>query len=203
MQITVQLDTKEFVDRMDRAAVDMVRGLRSAVDKTARTARREAIKEAAKDEGVTIREAGKGQPLVKASTQYSLSASWTIKPVFVNVMKTSGASLIRGEGLHASTYRLTGGGSADLNAPKAFRMGVSNADGALAFLRTRHGPGTHRGGGLRAISAEMTRTSMGQEDGAAAKLWKRTAERELKTLANAAVQRALDGAGASTDHGVN
>lgn len=203
MQITVQLDTRELVDRMDRAAVDMVRGLRSAVDKTARLARREAIREAARDEGVTIREAGKGQPLVKASTQYSLSASWTVKPQFVNVMRTSGASLMRGEGLRASTYRLTGGGSADLNAPRAFRMSVGNADGALAFLRTRHGPGTHRGGGIRAISAEMTRTSMSQDDGAAAKLWKRTAERELKTLASAAVQRALDGAGASNDHGVN
>ena len=201
VRITVTLDTTELVDRMDRAAADMLRGLRSAVDKTARSARRQAIAEAARDEGVTVREAGKGQPLVKGSTQFSLSASWTVKPTFVNILRTSGATQERGEGLHASTFRITGGRSASLSAQNAFRLSVANADGGLAFVRTRHGKGTHRGGGIRAISAEMTRTAMGQEDGAARRLWQRVAQRELKAAANAAVQRALDGAGASLDRG--
>ena len=82
--ITIRLDTKEFEARMNLAATEVVKGLRSVVDKTARAARREAIKFAAEDIGVSTTLAGKNQPLVKATTQGRLSASWTVKPVFVN-----------------------------------------------------------------------------------------------------------------------
>jgi hypothetical protein len=202
MNINVKLDVHELVQRMDIAPVEIMKGLRSAVDRTARAARREAIKEAARDEGVSIREAGKNQPLVRGSTQSSLSASWTVKPIFVNIMRVSGARLNRGTGLEASTFRITGGGSAHLLAPKAFGMRVGNTSAPLAFHRFQFGPGTHRRG-YRAMSAEMTRTAMGQEDGAARSVWHKVAKRELKVLAEAAVARALAGAQASNDHGID
>jgi hypothetical protein len=200
MQISVKLDVSQLVQRLDVAAAEAIKGLRSAVDKAARTARREALKEAARDAGLSVREMSKGQPLVRASTQSNLSASWSIVPVFTNMMRADTAVYARGEGLHASIYKLTGGKSSALSVPKAFSFPVSNSDMPLVFRRILHGPGTHRKG-IKSISGEMVRTAMSQEDGAARKVWKRVAERDLKALATVAVERALEGARASTDGG--
>ena len=63
---------------VEGASVEIIKGLRSAVDRSARLARREGIKTAAQDIGVSVAVAGKGQPLVRASTQSRLSASWTV-----------------------------------------------------------------------------------------------------------------------------
>jgi len=199
MNLTVKLDVSQLVNRMEGAAVELLKGLRNAVDRSARAARKDALNQAAADIGGGLRMAKTGMPLVKASSMGNLTASWTVPSKFTNATKISGMTLMKGVGLKMSTYRETGGPSANLLAPHAF--GLTTAAGVyLAMLRTKHGKGTHRGG-LRAVSAEMTRTSMEQQDGAAAIKWKRTATELLATSAAAAVQTALDGGHASSNAG--
>ena len=59
---------------------------------------------------------------------------------------------------------------------------------------------THRGG-IRSMSAEITKSGMGLEDGYPRREWTKFADRELTRLADAAVQAALDGRRANTDSG--
>lgn len=198
MQLSVHLDTRELEERMLGAAAEILRGLRNAVDRTARAARKGALAAASKDIGGTLAEAKKNQPVVRGSTQRNLAATWRVVPIFVNATSISNISISRTGGLKMSTYRFTGGKSADLFAPKAFEMNVGGR--RFAMLRTKRGLGTHRGG-LRAVSAEMTRTSMGQGDGYAAIEWKKTATELLASSASAAVQAALNGARASSNAG--
>jgi len=190
--ITVSFDCHQLTDRMNFAAREIVNGLRRAVDGAARAARKVALKAAASDEGAGLAYAKKNMPLVRGSTQSSLSATWTIPGSVIGIMHVSGATLTPGQGLTASTFRDTGGGSAALNVPEAFMLKVRNSDGSLAMLRFRHGVGSHRGG-IRSMSAEMTRTSMSQADAVPRKIWEKTASEQLATRGSAALEAALGG----------
>ena len=51
MNLSIKLDVHELTERCDFAAKEVLRGLRNAVDRSARAARREALTVAAKDIG--------------------------------------------------------------------------------------------------------------------------------------------------------
>ena len=142
----------------------------------------------------------KAVPPVKASTQTTLAADWTIDKQRVLINQTNGSILpVRNvSGLQASTFALTGGGSASLNVPKAFTIKV----GGKTLVMHRVGKGR---AAIRAIYAASPNTTMAQTDGAPRKVWERVAARELAVNLPIEVQQALDGRGggssATTDGG--
>ncbi len=188
MSISVRFDTKAFDDRLDLSSREVRNACRRAVDKAARTARRETIETMARDINTSKAAFRRAVPPVKASTQTSLSASWTISKARVLIAQTVGASLpVRGaSGLTASTFALTGGGSASLNIPKAFTIRAGG--NTLVMIRTGKGRAA-----IRAVYAESPATGMTQAGGAPRKKWEQIAARELNALLPAEVQRALDG----------
>ena len=197
MDITVRLDTRELEARMTGAAAEILKGLRSAVDKAARQSRKDAIKEGAADMNVSNQRAGKNIPKVRASTMSSLSASWNIPTIEIGALEVIGVSLAPGGGgLRFNAYRRTGGKSAALSAPKAFRISGANSGKELAMIR--FGKGRRD---IRKVEGEMLITSMRQGDGAARKLWEREASAKLHTVASEAVAAALAGSKASSDGG--
>ena len=52
VDITIKMDTKDFEERLNKSAREVVKGLRSAVNKAAREARREFVDAAARDTGL-------------------------------------------------------------------------------------------------------------------------------------------------------
>lgn len=72
---------------------------------------------------------------VKRTTRANISASFTTAKAKINILATSSATIRRGIGLTASTFRLTGGGSASLNVKEAF---IVQANGGH-FIAIRRG----------------------------------------------------------------
>lgn len=174
MSLTVRLDAKELVDVLDLASRETRNACRRAVDRSARTARRNTIDALSQDIGTAKDDFAKSVPPIKASTQTSLSASWTVGKARILIVKTSGVHLpVRGaSGLTASTFRSTGGRSAMLNAPKAFTIRVGGQ--TLVMVRTGKGRSA-----IRAVYAENPVAGMSQDDGAPRRVWQRVAAQEL------------------------
>lgn len=195
MQASVQLDTSQLTQRLDEiSARGLVNALRRTVDKAARQARKETIPVVARDVNVPRGRLSASLPLVKASSQTSLSASWTIKKSRVGIGSTIGAvwPVHGSNGLSASTFALSGGGSAHLDVPKAFTLTLGG--NRVVFHRVGRGRTA-----IRAIYAASTSTTMAQADAAPRKLWERRAAELVAQNLAAEVQRAFDGeAGATT-----
>lgn len=96
------------------SARGMRNAIRRAVDQSARAARKAIIPLIAADIGVPKSKIAAAVPKVKASTAGNLTASWTISKQRIGILNVSGANVVKGAGLSASTHRLTGGGSARL-----------------------------------------------------------------------------------------
>ena len=192
----ITLDTREFEARMLFAGREAVNAIRSAIDKSARAARKQGLAIAAQDMNVSAARAKKGQPLVKGTGMGRLSASWTINSVAVNAVDVQGVALSKGGGLRMSVERLTGGRSASLNAPKVFQIIGKNSGKKLFMVRTGSGRSA-----IRAVMGEMAITSMRQDNGAARKAWEKTATEQLTANTTAGIQRVLDGQQASSDRG--
>ncbi len=190
VELNVRLDVDQFVERMEGSAREVVNGLRRAVDRTARAARKDAIKTMAADIGRPMGDFRDAVPPVKASTQSNISASWTIKKKKLGILPTGafvpGMSWNRGA-FTGSSFRATGGGSSSLNIPKAFVMKANG--GQVLMVRT--GPGKRD---FKAVYAEMPVTAMRQGDAAPRRVWTMTANRELSANVSREVQAALDGA---------
>ncbi len=174
MSLTVRLDAKELVDLLDLASKEARNACRRAVDRSARAARKETIEALSRDIGVKKSEFAKSVPPIKASTQTSLSASWTVGKARILIGKTWGAHLpVRGgSGLLASTFRETGGKSSSLSAPKAFTIPAGGQ--TLVMVRTGNGRKA-----IKAVYAENPVAGMLQDDGAPRKQWQKAASREL------------------------
>jgi len=189
VSINVKLDVQEFVDRLNLSARETVNALRRSVDKTARAARKDAIKTMARDIGVPASKFRDAVPLVKASTQGNISATWQIKKKAMNALNVGtfspGMSWNRGS-FSGSTFRLSGGGSSSLTIGKAF---ILQANGGRALM-IRTGKVKND---FRPIWIEMPSTGMAQDDAAPRKTWQKVADRELNATLGAEVQRALDG----------
>jgi hypothetical protein len=189
VEIAVKLDVAQFVERMNLSAKEAVNAMRRSVDKTARAARRDAVKTMAKDIGVPASKFRDAVPLVKASTQNNISASWTIKKKAMNALNvgtfTPVMSALRGS-FSGSTFKLSGGGSSSLNIGKSF---IIHANGGTALM-IRTGKGKNA---FRPVWIEMPSTGMAQDDAAPRKAWTATADNMLTATLGAEIQRALDG----------
>ncbi len=188
--IQVRLDTSQFEQRLEFASREGINAMRRAVDKAARSARRETIKTMAADIGRPASAFMKSTPLVKASTQGNLSASWTVTKAKLGILDTGKftpiLSALRGS-FSGSTFRLSGGGSASLNLPKAFIL-YGNGGRAL-MVRTGKGRAA-----IKAVYAEHPATGLGTEGDAPRVTWQKVAERELNANIGVELQRAFDGA---------
>jgi hypothetical protein len=187
VDIQTTLDVSQLTTQLEQAARQTVNALRRAVDRSARAARKDAIKTMAEDIGVPKSQFAKSVPPVRGSTQGNISASWTVSKARISALKvgqfTPQLSELRGS-FSGSTFRLTGGGSSSLNVSKSFVMKAPNG---ATLLLVRHGKD------IKAVYAESPKTGMGQDDGAPRKTWERVAERELQANVVAEMQKALDG----------
>ena len=187
VSISTQLDTRQLVEQLEQASRQTVNALRRAVDRSARAARKDAIKTMAADIGVPKSQFAKSVPPVKGSTQGDISAKWTVSKARISALKvgqfTPQLSELRGS-FSGSTFRLTGGGSSSLNIPKSFTMKAPNG---ATLLMVRNGKD------IKAVYAESPKTGMGQDDGAPRKTWERVAEQELQANVATEMQKALDG----------
>ena len=198
MSLTVRLDAKELFATLDLACRETRNACRRAVDRSARTARKEAIEALSRDIGVKKSEFAKSVPPIKATTQGSLTASWTVSKARILIGKVSGAHLpVRMvSGLQASTFRETGGRSSGLNIPKAFT--IQAGGNTIVMVRTGKGRAA-----IKAVYAENPVAGMGQDDGAPRKKWQEVASRELGQQLPAEIQKAFAGqaSGASSGGG--
>ena len=174
VDLTIDLDTRQFEAWASQTVKQMTRQLRSAVDKSARYARAQTIPVMAADSGVPVARFRAAVPTVRGSSGVDLSAKWTIG---------KSANFIRGAGGSYSTFAVTGGRSASLSLPRSFTLG-----GRGVFVR--RGPGKQN---FKPVYAESPVTGMSQADGAPRKKWEEAGERSLSLLAAAAVQAALNG----------
>lgn len=166
------------------SARGMRNAIRRAVDRSATAARKLALDVIAKDAGVAVARIKPGVTKVKRTTQTDLSASFTANKLRVGILQTAGATITRGAGLHASTFRLTGGGSASLDVANAF---VINANGGR-FVAIRRGKSRLP---VKGIYGEAPNTAMGQPDAAARKAWQKEAEAQLSARLAVEVQKQL------------
>ena len=185
--IRITLDDKAL-QSWGAAAVKLVENnIRSAVDKSARAARREAIATMAADSFVPRARFAKAVPLVRTTRPGSLIASWTIGKSKNSIRGPGGREITRiarGTTVQAASYVLSGGGSSSMTLARAF---VINANGGRVVM-TRTGSGKRA---IKPIYAESPHTGM-KGDRKPKVIWQQTAESKLREFAPAAVQAALD-----------
>lgn len=192
--INVDIDTRALAKWAQELSERGLRNsLRRSIDQAARAARRITIKAIAADIGVSASAIKAATPKIRTTTAGSLSATWTVSKLRIGIMNVSGATISRAGGLHASTHRVTGGGSASLDVSKAF---VINANGGR-FVAFRKGKSRLP---LKGIYAESPSTALGQDSSAPQKVWKDTANKEMTTRlpVEIAKQFAAEGLSAST-----
>jgi hypothetical protein len=173
--VNVSIDTRALSKWAEELSAGGFRNaLRRAIDQSARAARKVTIDAIAKDIGVSKSAIKAATPKIRTTTAGNLSASFTVTKLRIGIMNVSGATISRAGGLHASTHRVTGGGSASLDVSKAF---VINANGGR-FVAFRKGKERLP---IKGIYAESPSTALGQEGSAPQKVWKDTANKELAT----------------------
>jgi hypothetical protein len=171
--VNVSIDTTALAKWAEElSARGFKNALRRGIDQSARAARKVAIKAIAADIGVSASAIKAATPKIRTTTAGSLSATWTVTKLRIGIMNVSGATISRAGGLHASTHRVTGGGSASLDVSKAF---VINANGGR-FVAFRKGKERLP---IKGIYAESPSTALGQDGSAPQKVWKDTANKEL------------------------
>ncbi|MGY3514166.1 phage tail protein [Bradyrhizobium lupini] len=182
--LNVNVDTKKMEQW---AEVLSARGLRNAirraVDKSATAARKVALDIIAKDAGIPVARIKPGVTKLRRTTQYNLSASFDATKLRMGILNTQGASVGAG-GLRASTFRLTGGGSASLQIKDAFLV-HANGGTFVAFRRGKERLP------IKGVYAEMPSTAMGQDNAAARVAWQKEAEKQLSQRLPVEIQKQL------------
>ncbi|WP_338687751.1 phage tail protein [Bradyrhizobium sp. 26S5] len=158
--------------------------IRRAVDRSATAARKVALEVIAKDAGVSVARIRPGVTKVRRTTQSDLSASFTANKLRIGILNTEGATVSRRGGLHASTFRLTGGGSSSLDVAKAF---VIRANGGK-FVAIRRGRERLP---VKGIYAEQPSTAMAQDNGAARLAWQKEANAQVAQRLPQEIQKQL------------
>jgi hypothetical protein len=192
--VNVSIDTRALSKWAEELSARGFRNaLRRAIDQSARAARKITIKAIAADIGVSASAIKAATPKIVTTKAGDLSARWTVSKLRIGIMNASGATISRAGGLHASTHRVTGGGSVSLDVSKAF---VINANGGR-FVAFRKGKSRLP---LKGIYAESPSTALGQDGSAPQKVWKDTANKEMATRlpVEIAKQFAAEGLSAST-----
>jgi hypothetical protein len=181
--LNVKLDTSKLEEWASELSTRGMRNaIRRAVDQSATAARKVALKTIAADIGVATAKVTDAVGKVRRTMQTNLSASFTTSKQRINILSTTGASISRGTGLTASTFRLTGGGSAGLNVKEAF---VVEANGGR-FVAIRRGKERLP---IKGVFAESPNTAMGQDGAAAQTAWRKAADAELATRLPREIQR--------------
>jgi hypothetical protein len=165
--------------------------LRRAIDQSARAARKIAIHAISKDIGVSKAKLRAATPKVITTKAGDLSARWTISKMRIGILDTAGATISRSGGLHASTHRLTGGGSTSLDVSKAFLVTTASGGKFVAFRKSKERLP------IKGIYAEHPATALGQNGSAPQKIWKDTASKELATRLPVEIQKAFVSEGLS------
>lgn len=181
--LDVKIDTKQFEDwARELSTGGLVRALRRGIDQSARAARKTALTTMAADTGVSPGKIKDAVAKVRATTQGSLTASFTVRKKAINIASVSGARVSRSSGLSASTFRLTGGGSASLNVKQAFMV---RANGGR-FIAIRRGKQRLP---VKGVFAESPSTALGQDRAAAQVAWQKAANAELSQRLPREIQR--------------
>lgn len=171
LMLRVELDARPLEQwAKELSARGLRNALRRGVDQSATAARKIALDVIAKDIGVPRARIKSAVSKVKRTTMGDLSASFTASKMRIGILAT-GATVTRPGGLRGSTFRLTGGGSTNLNVPNAF---IITANGGR-FVAIRRGPRYP----LKAIYAEHPATALGQDGAAAQTAWRKSAQAEL------------------------
>ncbi len=188
--VTVTLDTAAFEAWTAKATAQLAKNLRSAVNTSARAARRATIIAIAEDSGVPASRFRKGTPLVSGATTGSLTARWTVSGRGTgNMLRAQGgnsvpAKIKHGSDYVGSTFRQTGGGSNPLVA-KAFVV-LGRSGNRLVVVRTGKGRGD-----WKPLYAEGPGTAMRQVNSVPRRTWERVARAQLSERAPLAVAKAL------------
>ncbi|MGY3618420.1 hypothetical protein [Bradyrhizobium sp. USDA 10063] len=185
MLLNVKVDASAFEKWAETLSARGLRNaIRRAIDKSAGAARKAALKTMVQDSGAPAARIKPGVSKVKRTTQFSLSASFTASKLRIGIMQTSGAKVSRPGGLHASTFRATGGGSASLDVRRAFLISANGG----RFVAIRKGKERLP---IKGIYAAMPNTMMAQDAGAARQAWQKAAEAKLSELLPAEIQKQL------------
>jgi hypothetical protein len=194
----VTLDCSQLVAWASDLATGRIRSvLASAVNRAARSARKEAVNTIARDIGVAVARVKPSVGKIIRASPGKLSASFNVGKSRIGIKNVSGATFAKGSGLSASTHRLTGGGSSSLHAAKAFLIRTSAGGG---FIALRIGKGK---AAIRAVTAEGVNTAMSQPNAAARVQWQRDASTNATREVSAGIQAALLSRAAPSDSGTD
>jgi hypothetical protein len=184
--IDVKIDTSKLTQWASELSERGFRNaLRRAIDQSARAARKLAIDAISKDIGVSKGKLKAATPKVITTKAGDLSARWTISKMRIGILDTAGATISRSGGLHASTHRLTGGGSTSLDVSKAFLVTTASGGKFVAFRKGKERLP------IKGIYAEHPATAMGQDGSVPQKIWKDTASKELAKRLPVEIQKAF------------
>ena len=190
--LNVNLDTKSLEEWAKALSTRQIKNaVRRAIDQSARHARKEAIKIIAEDIGVAPAKIKEATPRVRGTTNAFLSAHWTVSKMRIGILNVKGAKISKTTGLTASTFRLSGGGSANLNAKSAFVVKLKNGG---KFVALRKGKARLP---IKGVYAEMPNQAMGQPNAPAAKTWQTIASSETGSRLGIELNKALHGKFAS------
>jgi len=186
-QVLIRFDDRDL-QKWGAAAVRLLQNnIRSAVDKAARRARADAIACMAADSLVPKARFARAVPPVKTTRLGSTIATWTIGKSANSIRGPGGREITaipRGTSVHARTFVLSGGGSANMMLARAF---VIRSNGGRAVM-TRLGPGKRN---IKAIYAESPHTGM-KGNRKPVVIWRQTAEAKIREHLGADIQAALD-----------
>ena len=197
MQVNVKIDTADLLRwATELSASKFKLAAKNSLNRAARAARTQAIKDIAADVGVSTARVRPGVSALRTASPSNLSASWTASKVRVGILATAGAVIARSGGLTASTFRATGGGSASLSAPKAF---VIKSNGGRVVM-VRRGKGRSA---IKGVFAEMPSTALAQPNSAPRREWHHHAEINIKRELEVGLQAVLNRASPPSDSGSN
>lgn len=200
MDIRIQLDTAEFERRMEASAKEVVKALRSSVNKAAREARRDFVTAASQDTGLSagiVRKAIEFKPAGEANlTARMIVKKHRVSPLEVggSLVKTKGGSYIK-----LKTLMLSGGDVPTVH--NVFQMQTSGKPFILQRIASAAGLKRHSTKGTKAIYVASPGSVLAHERLQPRQRWERTATGSIERALAANVQVALDGGHVHTEDG--
>jgi len=202
IEVKVDMDTRALVQQLEQAATKMTSAIASGLNKSARTARREAIKVMARDIGRPASEFKSATPVIRRASPGNLKATWSIGKRMMGALPVGQFVPVRSalQGSYSgSTFKVSGGGSSHLSIERSFIMpGKGSGGKGLLFVRTGKGRNA-----IHAVAIEMPSTSMAQEGDAPRQTWTKIAEAEVAKNVSTAVGLAINGQSVGIDEGAD
>lgn len=195
--IIIKIDTSSLLKwATELSSYKFALALKNGLNRASRAARTSAVEMIALDEGISQARAKQSISKLNTASPSRLVTTWSASKQRIGILSTGGATFSKGSGLSAKTFRVTGGRSAALSIPKAF---VIMANGGKVLV-IRKGKGRKA---IKGVFAEMPNTAMAQANGAARKIWGKTANVRLQQELTTSVQAVLNGGSPPGDSGSN